>query len=589
MSVIQVGNRLAEISADFMPVADQGHFKIAFRKAGRKCVTHTHLHRFQFYSDLPVVLDGRQEFKKLTAFSEIPFLKELLSSLENELLGADVVWDADGFKLVLNSVKFSRARWYYVYRDHSFFFSDDLRELLPYSQKKLSREGLFGVLKYGETPEYFTVVEDIHALPCSTFLELTAGTLEEMLAKKAIPLSAFQFYYRHKYSFEGGDLKTTERLMDGIMQQVAQEQPQIFISGGIDSTLLNSLYNRHTSSAYNAHYIYFGEEDKEIEFAKWAIQGTKADLHIWQMDSSDFVLSMELAAGHLIQPVIDNTGSVFVGSFFRHKLNGTPINAIVDGTAADSCYGSKNYNKPIIKGEQKPFWMLRAGEYVSSVLRFYNLPLHDRFIPRDSFEEDTNLLELQWYLGPFGNACFKNAKAYTQSLASKYKWYYNLLDQTGKNGEYAQYTILKLALYAAKQTTVKVYDVNPGAEVIFPFLYTSILKDQGRYSWQEKSTDNIVKYPLKKILQNYISPDFIYRSKVGLNNQNVSWFDDAQVRNFLRDVFNNSELKELVFPVFHKQVSKALEKKDLHIDIKKMVLAFTGIDLWMKKNKISLG
>lgn len=561
--------------------------EVSIFKSGRKHLSHLQGSRMQFYDGWPVAVEGGK-LSVIDRFESIPALLNLLPTLENEVLAADIQWKEHSFSAVFASAKLSRARWYFIVRPDALLLSDDLRELLPYSTRRLNTPLAYGILKYGESPEYHTAVTDIFTIPAATYLHLDEQTLLTYLQQGAVPPAAFPAYFKMPYTFTGGSVADTEQVLTHIIGQVATQRPDIFISGGIDSTLLNALYTRATTAAYPAHFIHFGKADQELAFARWAVKDTRAELQVYEMGQRHFVPAMEAAAGMLAEPVIDCPGSVFVGAFLRQQLGGYQPAAILDGTAADSLYGSRDYNKPILQGVSKPRFQLQAGEYLSGLLRLYHLNGHERFFPRDSFEQDQNLLELQWYLGPFANTFFRNARQYTEQVSGYYKKYYDLIDASRAEDSYARYTILKLALYAAKQTTRKVYDMHPGTQVVLPFLYRSMLKDQGRYSWKEKSIGSVVKYPLKKILEQYIDPGFIYRKKVGLNNQHLQWFDHSEVRLYLSEIFKNGKARQLLHPWAASLVDKAIARKEVHPNIKHLVLSMTSMDLWMRHNKVEL-
>ncbi len=170
---------------------------------------------------------------------------------------------------------------------------------------------------------------------------------------------------------------------------------------------------------------------------------------------------------------------------------------LIDGTAADSCYGVWVYRQPLAKGKRQNQAVSRLKEWVYGQGLLLNEPfVRKRFFPRDSFGEDELLQELQWYAGPFANLWFKDAKKFTAALTADYSFYYSLLNEQYEDDYWARYTVLKMFLYAAKQTNVKSYDMLLPVKAQYPFLYKSILEDQGKYSWQEKSQEGIVKYSL---------------------------------------------------------------------------------------------
>lgn len=535
-----------------------------------------------FLTQAPVFFNGEKDVSNHSPID--------LSRIQNEVSGVFVTNEGDEKKIVLFSAKLSRSRLFYVFKGQSLFVSDDLRKLLPYSSRTLRNEVAYGILKFGETPEYYTVIQDIYCVPCGEYIQLDASTLDGCIKSRMISLESFSRYFTISYPGQGGNIVDTEQCLKNILEAIKPYNPTLLVSGGIDSTLLSFLYNEVNDSPYPAIFLDFKEAPEELEFAKKSIKNTKADFMPIRLDSdhilNDFMGSVE----NLIYPVYDN-GSALVGYKLRkHFAQSNDLSKLsfVDGTLADSCYGVRNYSQKLQQGGKQLQIVTSFKEWVYLKSLIKNIRWN-RTKPRDSYLDDEFLQDLLWNGGPFVNFWFENAKEHTLFLKNEYQRYFNVLAERNRGEYWPQYTILKMMLYAAKQTTVKVHDMLLPAQTYFPFMFKSILIDQGKYTWEQKSENNTIKAPLKKILEKYIGNDFIYRKKVGLQSQTRAWLLDPSIKPFVLELISrNDGLTKQMMGKEHKQLVNTFSKETPPVSLTSLVLALSVTQMWCDINNVSI-
>jgi len=517
-------------------------------------------------------------------------LLEVVKNAENNFAGIQLRVEEITWKICLSSARITRARIYYVLLENGMLFSDDLRELLPYSNRKMNVDGAFSILKYGDVPEYITVVDDIFCVPVGQQLTFDKQQLSVWCKNGEISKSAFKFFFKLDFPMDGGNIPKTEKLMEEQFSFIASLNPLVPISGGVDSTLANCLIDRFSDEAYPGYYIQFGEDDPEVEFAKQAAKATKAEMEIAIFKPEDTIPSFEYQLQHAIQP-IGESSTISTAYFFKNT--GLQGYKVIDGTLADGCYGSANYNRSVI-GEipDRPQWQQQLNEWIASQLQSRKLKGYERFHPRDSFMPDPFMQFMDVYLGPFGNMWLKDAKEISARLLPLWEYYYTYLKpEKFAQDDWMKYSVFKMVNYACKNNTAKSYDNSqPENSGLYPFTWLSILEDQGHYSWVEKTLENTIKYPLKKILDNYMSKDFIYRKKVGLN----SCFEDWIHLSFLKDHFSKIIDRPNGVASFYlgKRKNYLLKlyaaNRPLHPNLARLVINLSLLDAWMEKHKISI-
>lgn len=538
---------------------------------------------FTFFTQEPIL----HKTKTSSTISGTILLPEDLNGLQNEVSGMVIGKEGDLIDLLAFSARISRSRLYFLIKDGSLFLSDDLRDLLPYSKRKLRKDIAYGIVKFGEAPEYHTVVEDIFCIPGGCYLRLNTIGLENNIVSGVIPESFFLPYFQIKYTMTGGDLVRTELKLMEVLQELSPFSPGLLVSGGIDSTLLNFLFDKVVDSPYPAIFLDFREAPGENEYARRSVQGTKAEWIPVTVSNESFLEDFKESIASLVYPVYDN-GSVFAGhQLKKHFLSSDGrTSAFIDGTLADSCYGVRDYNAPLTVGKYQPEFYSLLKEWIYVAGAHCGIQLGGTK-PRDSFLKDEFLQDLLWYGGPFINTFFRNSRKYTEALKEKYYHYTNFLHPDDRSKYWPVYTILKLLLYAGKQTTVKTYDALLPHQVYYPFMFESILEDQGRYTWEEKSEGGVVKAPLKRILEKYIDKSFIYRKKSGLQSQTRRWLLQPDARAFVIELLGRRNgIAEAMMGSKHHWLATQFRRKEPIPDLVSLALSLSVIQYWCDIHKI---
>jgi len=510
-----------------------------------------------------------------------------LKLLQNEVSGVVIRWADDRLDLLSFSARISRSRMFLLIKAGSIMLSHDLRDLLPHSQRRLNAEVAYGIVKFGETPEYHTIVDDIFCIPCGCSLSMDAGGIKQAVAVSHIPERSFIPYFQIQYTLTGGDEARTESKLLEVLSMISPYDAGLLVSGGVDSTLLNFLYDKVVDHPYPAIFLNFKNAPEEYEYAKRSILNTKAEWTPVDVHSDSFVEDFKESIARLIYPVYDN-GSVFSGYQLRKYFpaDHNSIATFIDGTLADSCYGVRSYYERLTVGKYQPEVYSLLKEWLYVAFTSSGLPFGGTR-PRDAFLDDEFLQDLLWYGGPYINTLFRNSRRHTKSLKEKYYRYVDLLHPKDRSQYWPVYTILKLMLYAGKQTTVKTYDALLPHRVYYPFMFPSILEDQGRYTWEEKSKGGVIKAPLKSILEKYIDNSFIYRKKSGLQSQTKRWLLLPEARAFAINLIGRKGgVAERLMGARRQWLLKLFRRDRPTPEVVSIVLSLAVIQYWCDLNKI---
>ncbi len=544
-------------------------------------------HAFTFYSEQPIGRDDSGELYR--PFVNAEYL-DIIQKAQNNFVGIQFISKGNNFKAYISSARITRARLYFIINGESIYFSYDLRQLLPYSGRRANPAASYSILKYGDVPEYITIIEDIFSVPVGRYLKFTNEDFQSFLNSGKIEITKFIPYFRLAFPMDGGNITETEKLLKNNFKFLAANKPLVPVSGGVDSTLINSLINEFSEEAYPAYYMQFGKDDPEVAFAKKAAEGTKAELEIDLMQPEDTIDAFEFQNEKLIQP-IGESSTIAIAHYFKKSKQKERY--VLDGTLADGCYGSTNYNTSLFANQaEKPMLVQKATEHVATWMKVRNTKGNERFYPRDTNQPDKMMQFMHMYLGPFANTWLRNAKEYTLETLPYWQMYYDFLDESkGRNDQWARYSVFKMVNYACKNNTAKTYDnTQPENGAFYPFTWLSVLQDQGHYSWLEKTKDNTIKYVLKKLLEQYKPQDFIYRKKVGLNSTFEDWIHIGETRTYLAELISKkSGIAEFFLGVKRQKfLVEKFKKERLQDNLANLVINMAIQQAWMDYNGITI-
>jgi asparagine synthase (glutamine-hydrolysing) len=581
MSVVYIGSRSKD--NDFETIFQQNEIMVSFFNTNSFGQVSRSANKISYYSLKPV-LKG-ESYKYLDSSLGLG-LEEVIKESSNNFSGIEIKLIKDDIAVTISSDRMGRGRIFVLKSNDGIYLSEDIRELFPFSKRVISREGIYSVLKFGDTPELITCIDDIQAVPVGSYWK---GTYEKILNEE-LNVKDFNIYQKFNYSFSGGNIENTRDKLDDIFSFLAKQDVMIPISGGIDSSLINYMINDHKTERYPAYYLRFGDNDNEIEFAKKAAENTKADLRIYEMKSSDFIEAFNYQVDMAQQP-IGESSTIALSFFFKQCEIDNHI--VLDGTLADGCYGSVNYSKEFPVYAKKSNLRSRLEEQIASFMQLNRLPGGYKFFPRDSYVSDEFIQQLNIYIGPLGNTLFKDAKKMNKVLENYFSYYYNLIDNKGiEVDDWMKYSVFKMANYASKNNTAKTFDnVGHRNEAAYPFMWKEVLEDQGKYSWDEKSKEGIIKHPLKKVIEKYVNNDFIYRKKVGLNSSFEDWICTQENKKFLEDIILTKQgVAEVMMGKSEskKIINHFMSSESVHPNVSRLVLNIAIIQSWVNKHKLTI-
>lgn len=187
-------------------------------------------------------------------------------------------------------------------------------------------------LSLGFVPEPYTTYKDVYMLPKGHFLKWDVESGEYKIRE----------YFR--YSFSSNILTDKEairlikeKLEASVRRHLISDAPiGVFLSGGIDSSLLTLLANKEIKEKVHTLSIIFDEEVySEKKYQQIIIDTIKAEHSYCRITSEDFERSLPDILQAMDQPSMDGINTYFISRCAKEE----GLKAVLSGLGADELFG----------------------------------------------------------------------------------------------------------------------------------------------------------------------------------------------------------------------------------------------------------
>jgi asparagine synthase (glutamine-hydrolysing) len=283
--------------------------------------------RFKSTSDTEVILNayihwGLECFRRFNGM----FAIVLLDKRSNKLVMAR---DHIGIKPL----------YYYIDRDR-LYFASEIRALKNFRGSWPENENWRKYfLLFGHLPEPVTTLQYIRPLPKATLLEIQLPSLDA----RQVKYSTFYFNYPTNNKNDAIE-KTRALLTDATKRHLISDAPiGLFLSGGLDSSLLTVLAKKFTGENLHTLSIVFeNEKFSERHFQEIIIKATSAHHESYMVTEKDFLDNLPDILLAMDQPSSDGINSYFISKYARKY----GLKAALSGIGADEIFGGyQSFNR----------------------------------------------------------------------------------------------------------------------------------------------------------------------------------------------------------------------------------------------------
>jgi len=519
---------------------------------------------------------------------------DAFQSVQNDFRMAVAAGAGGDRSLYLVSQRAGSGRIYYHKRDDGIVFSSDLRFLYGIVPFDISRRGIYAILKYGAVPEPLTISSNISAVPAAHYLKYEIASGQE----SARPYFKLRFSEEVRRRGRGvePDLGPVREALKKSAGFLGRSSTALLLSGGIDSSLYGCYMNQAGGEPPQAFYCAFGASDPEYPYASAIAGRIGVKLQVAGMEKRDALSALDDVVRLTDHPFSDFSSLpiAFLLQYIREHASGRPL--VIECNGGDDCFGF-----PALQHEAKfrlkhsvpraakkwissrlrrsPRWKWEAGGGASARIAAL----------ADVHESDP--LSYFLVLAPVHYLSLDVPAEWDETLQG-------LIERTSANcgagytrlGYEAKTTIRQLLYVNSARWAAKALSVGEslGLRVMYPYIWQDVLVEQGKLPWSAKVHDGIVKWPLKKLLEEFMPGEFIYRKKSGFVPPFVGWLTDPEFNGRVREaVLRTDGFVTEVIParVIDELLTDAFKGRQLRSPVLNMLWGAIFAESWIQHHR----
>lgn len=258
-------------------------------------------------------------------------------------------------KIYLGRDSFGEKPLYYAWNQGAFLFASDLQGMRSYEEGEalsLDPQAVGSFLRYGYIPHPFTIYKNVRKVCPGAYLEVTSSSFKETTYFKSQDIALKAFHSPYKGSFQEAVEDIQKDLSQSIKSRTFADVPLgCFLSGGIDSSLIATLWQRESRIPLKTFTIGFQDPSyNEAPSAKKIAEflGTDhTELYITEKEARDVIPSLPSLYG---EPFGDSSQ---IPTFLVSHLARQHVKVCLSGDGGDEIFGG--YNRYIFAQTYLPF------------------------------------------------------------------------------------------------------------------------------------------------------------------------------------------------------------------------------------------
>jgi len=526
----------------------------------------------------------------------------------NKIVGmfAFAVWDKKDKQLILVRDRMGEKPLYYGFIDGNFVFSSELKSISSssYFKPSIDKESVDLYFTYGYIPAPYSIYKDIR--------KLRPGTGLKVLWEKQ-HVEEFEYWSLLKVAKDSQsdmlEINDDEAvaLFDSTIgesvksQNVADVPLGAFLSGGIDSSLIVAMLQKHSRYAVKTFSIGFNNKEyNEAKFAKRIAKYLETDHTELYLSEVDAIQGMKQVAKVYDEPFADSSQ---LPTLMVSRLASDDVTVALTGDGGDEIFGG--YNRHVLanglvnKIERIPaplksiargcLEIIRQEEAdsLNTLLRpllpqkFKVMQLGNKLQKLSQILKTDNIYD-------YYEELLRNSHISNRSKNRISDLYANI--QNFKLNEIGSYTnqvmLLDSLIYLPNDILCKVdrAAMSTGLETRTPLLDHRLIELSWRLPDRFKVRDNKGKWVLRKILEKYIPNELIERPKTGFAIPIAQWLA-GPLKEWVNDLLNrfkNNEEEYFSYEIINRSWEEHLKGKKDHSQFIWSILVFQE---WLELNR----
>jgi len=463
--------------------------------------------------------------------------------------------------------RYGKKPFFYYLKDDKFIFCSQIKpiiKLLGYTPK-LNKTALSQYLQYFTPLAPNTFYTDINKLDKASYLVFEN---KKLIIKKYYKIKTYKAIKDENIALK----KIEELLFDSVKQRLKSDvEVGTLLSGGIDSSLISTIYSKNTNHKINTFSIGYKTHKKysELPYANLVAKNINSNHLALQIDQEDFIDSLEDVFENLEEPHGDPASIPLF--HLTKQINKQGIKTVLSGEGSDELFlGYDNYAKFLkyykfantLSDEQNGF----LDEIVSS------------FGDNKEAQYLKRVIKKQTIYNSFGEIYTQVQKKRLLKKVATFK------NENPKKDpvDWMSYIDMKIWLGEALLSKVDKMAMANSVETRNPFLDFRLVDSVFSIDSNLKIGDTN-KYLLKKVATKYLPNKIINRVKKGFNSPFNEWLFSEYKDKLLQDILYVNKQTDL----FNEKYIHYIHNEAKQNRLKQHFYALWHFCKWYYKNYLS--
>jgi len=426
--------------------------------------------------------------------------------------------------------RYGKKPFYFYYKDNKFIFSSAIKPILKIlkTTPRLNKVALAQYLQYFTPLAPNTFYTDINKLDKASFLILENNNL---IQKKYYKINTYK-----RIKDEETALKNIEEILfDSIdLRLVSDVEVGTLLSGGIDSSLISSIYAKQYGKKINTFSVGYKTHDKysELPFADLVAKEIKSEHTALEIGQKEYIESLDEVLEDLEEPHADPAAIPLFHLTREIKHQG--IKTVLSGEGSDELFlGYDNYKKFLSYYSFGDTLSSEQFEFLDGIIGALQTNTKES-------EYLKRVVKKQNIYNSFGEIYTETQRKRLLKKVASYK------SETPKSDpvDWMSYIDMKIWLGEALLSKVDKMCMANSVENRNPFLDHRLVDTVFSIESHLKVGDTN-KYLLKKIAKKYIPKEIIDRPKKGFNSPFNEWLFSEYKEKLLEEILYVNEKSDL--------------------------------------------
>lgn len=465
--------------------------------------------------------------------------------------------------------KFGIKPLYYFERESTLYFSSELKAFLslPFFNKKIDKTALFQFLVSGFIVDDKTIFEEARRVEKDSYIIYSLNNATKSIVKNSsFAGSVNEFDVDQLYNIFKEEVKE---------QMVADVPVGVFLSGGIDSSLITAFAQQNNSNitSYSIGSDSSGLNENRVAENVASVFNIKHKSI--EVENNEFVTHLEKFIEILDEPYSDlNLISIYL-ICLQAKKDG--IKVMLTGDGGDELF--LGYPNDLLKMKLFKFNKLVGKmpklKLLTYLFSFSNKAYKFYDILTLSFEEAC------MYITGNGLTPHEARNILGENISIENTSFYSSLHMHNDIRQNLIQSNINTYLVANGFTKSDLGGMKTGVEIRVPILGKRIADYALKLNLNSISTETELKFPLKKLLLKFLPYEMVYRKKQGFNPVKLRELVKNELKPLIDDLLNETAIKKQ--GIFKYEVIREIIGKDTHVNNSHKIWRLLIFQLWFKK------